>query len=197
MSTDEINRNRRRLLTATAAVGGAGVVATAVPFLSSLQPSAKARALGAPIEVDVADMRPGELKRLEWQGRPVWILRRSEDDIAALEEIEGDLSDPESRVRQQPEYAQNRYRSIRPEFLVVVGICTHLGCSPRLVESGERRDLGEGWRGGFFCACHGSRFDMAGRVYRNVPAPTNLVVPPYKFLDDTRILIGDDSEVVA
>lgn len=195
MSTDEVNRKRRQLLAATAAVGGAGVVASAVPFLSSLQPSARARAIGAPVEVDVADMKPGELKRVQWQGRPVWILRRREEYLEALAGIERELRDPESRDPQQPDYARNQYRSRKPEFLVVIGLCTHLGCSPTYMPPGSNLD--DDWQGGFFCPCHGSKFDMAGRVYRGVPAPTNLVVPPYKFLDDTRILIGDDSEAIA
>jgi ubiquinol-cytochrome c reductase iron-sulfur subunit len=194
MCADEVNRKRRQLLAATAAVGGAGVVAGAVPFLSSLQPSAKARAIGAPVEVDVADMKPGELKRVQWQGRPVWILRRSEEYVEALAGIEHELRDPESRLPQQPDYARNQYRSREPEFLVVIGLCTHLGCSPTYMPPGTNME--EDWHGGFFCPCHGSKFDMAGRVYRGVPAPSNLVVPPYKFLDANRILIGDDSEAV-
>lgn len=195
MCSDEVNRKRRQLIAATSVVGGVGVVAGTVPFLSSWQPSAKARAIGAPVEVDISGMKPGELKRVKWQGKPVWILRRGEDTIDALSTIEDALRDPDSSVEQQPKYAQNEYRSRKPEYLIVVGLCTHLGCSPTYLEPGEAPDrFGGDWEGGFFCPCHGSRFDMAGRVYKGVPAPTNLVVPPYKYLSDTRILIGEDSD---
>lgn len=197
MSGDEVNQKRRRLLTATVAVGSVGAVAGAVPFMSSWQPSAKARAIGAPIEVDVSDMKVGQLKKFEWQGKPVWVLRRSEAMINDLVSVEAELSDPESSVDQQPAYAQNAHRSRKPEFLVVVGVCTHLGCSPSFQSPESLDNASDAWKGGFYCPCHGSRFDMAGRVYRNVPAPTNLIVPPYKFVSDTRILIGDDSEETA
>jgi len=194
MCSDEVNQKRRQLIAATTVVGGAGVVATAVPFLSSWQPSARARAIGAPVEVDIGGMKPGELKRVQWQGKPVWILRRGDDTIDALAELENALRDPGSNVTdQQPEYAQNEYRAVKPEYLVVVGLCTHLGCSPTYLPPGEESQFQEDWYGGFFCPCHGSRFDMAGRVYKGVPAPTNLVVPPYKFVSDTRILVGEDS----
>lgn len=195
MCSDEVNRKRRQLIAATTVVGGAGVVATAVPFLSSWQPSARARAIGAPVEVDVSGMQPGELKREQWQGKPVWILRRGDDTIDALAELKNALRDPESTVaEQQPAYARNEYRARKPEYLVVIGLCTHLGCSPSYMAPGEESQFKEDWHGGFFCPCHGSRFDMAGRVYKGVPAPTNLVVPPYKFISETRILIGDDSD---
>ena len=194
MCSDEVNRKRRQLIAATTVVGGAGVVATAVPFLSSWQPSARARAIGAPVEVDVSGMQPGDRKTVQWQGKPVWILRRSEETIKELDTVDDVLRDPESEVEsQQPEYAQNEYRSRKPEYLVVIGLCTHLGCSPSYLAPGKESQFKEDWIGGFFCPCHGSRFDMAGRVYQGVPAPTNLVVPPYKFLSDTRILVGDDT----
>lgn len=193
MCSDEVDRKRRNLIAATTVVGGAGVAATAVPFLSSWQPSARARAIGAPVEVDVSDMRPGDRKTVQWQGKPVWVLRRDDETVDELASIEQALRDPDSSVEQQPQYAQNEYRSRKPEYLVIIGLCTHLGCSPSYLAPGEDNSFGKDWIGGFFCPCHGSRFDMAGRVYKGVPAPTNLVVPPYKFVTDTRILVGDDS----
>ena len=189
-----VDKKRRRFLTAAATVvGGAGAVATAIPFISTLSPSAKAKAIGGPIEIEVGDMQPGEKRTYKWRGKPVWILRRSEEALASLTEIEEQLSDPDSEVEQQPAYTQNSYRSIKPEYLVVIGLCTHLGCSPKYRTKDDREGLGEDWKGGFFCPCHGSRFDLAGRVYKGVPAPANLVVPKYKFISDTRILVGDDS----
>ncbi len=194
MCSDDVNRKRRQLIAATTVVGGAGVVTGAVPFLSSWQPSARARAIGAPVEVEVGDMQPGDRKTVQWQGKPVWILRRSEHMIDDLTGLGNALRDPDSEVAdQQPQYAQNEYRSRQPEYLVVIGLCTHLGCSPTYLPPGEENDLDVEWHGGFFCPCHGSSFDMAGRVYKGVPAPTNLVVPPYKFVNVTRILIGDDT----
>lgn len=192
MSSDGVDIKRRRFLTtATGVVGGAGVVAVAWPFISSMQPSARAQAAGAPVEASVEKIEPGQLVRYEWRGKPVWIVRRTERMLESLDEIEAKLRDPKSQVlTQQPPYAQNQYRSIKPEYLVLVGICTHLGCSPTyLPEPSEVL----GGLAGFFCPCHGSRFDMAGRVYKNVPAPTNLEVPPYKYLTDTRILIGEEA----
>lgn len=195
MCSDEVNRKRRQLIAATTVVGGAGVVAGAVPFISSWQPSARARAIGAPVEVEVGDMKPGDRKTVQWQGKPVWILRRGEETIDELDTVEAALRDPKSEVEsQQPQYAQNEYRSRKPEYLVVIGLCTHLGCSPSYLAPGEESQFKGDWIGGFFCPCHGSRFDMAGRVYKGVPAPTNLVVPPYKFLSDTRIMIGEDTD---
>lgn len=193
MCSEEVNRKRRNLIAATAVVGGVGAAATAVPFLASWQPSARARAIGAPVEVEVGDMRPGELRTVLWQGKPVWILRRSEEIIRELSTIEDALRDPDSSVEQQPAYAQNEYRSRKPEYLILVGLCTHLGCAPSYLAPGEENSFGDNWIGGFFCPCHGSRYDMAGRVYKGVPAPANLVVPPYQFLSATKILIGDDS----
>jgi ubiquinol-cytochrome c reductase iron-sulfur subunit len=188
------DESRRRFLTlAATAVGGAGAVAMAVPFVSSMQPSARAQAAGAPVEVDIGKLEPGQLIRVEWRGKPVWIVNRTEEMLDSLGALEGVLRDPKSEVAsQQPPYAQNAHRSIKPEFLVLVGICTHLGCSPTYRPEVAPADLGPNWKGGFFCPCHGSRFDMAGRVYANVPAPTNLEVPPYTYLTDTRLLIGDD-----
>ena len=201
MSAEGNNVDRRRFLTTAASVvGGAGAVATTIPFISTLSPSAKTRAIGAPVEIDIGDLQPGQLKIEQWQGKPVWILRRRQEALDALESIsDSDLRDPDSNVEQQPEYAKNDYRSIKPEFLIVIGLCTHLGCSPTFVprEEGASHNLSSDWKGGFFCPCHGSRFDMAGRVYSGVPAPTNLVVPPHMFLSETTVLIGDDSGAVS
>ncbi len=196
MSSEGMDKDRRRFLTAAATVvGGAGAVAAAVPFISTLTPSAKARAIGAPVEIDLSDLAPGGLKIEQWQGKPIWILRRSKEDLDTLPGLAEELRDPDSEVEQQPAYASDEHRSIKPEYLIVVGLCTHLGCSPSYVRMGESDTLGEDWQGGFFCPCHGSRFDLAGRVFKGVPAPANLVVPPHKYLSDSRVLIGDDSGV--
>lgn len=200
MSHDGIDRERRRFLTTAATVvGGAGAVAAAVPFISAMTPSAKTKAIGAPVEVDIGDLKPGERRVIQWQGKPVWILRRDDEALAGIEEMDEDVRDPKSEKEQQPVYAKNEYRSVKPEFLIVIGLCTHLGCSPTYVirEEGTDFNLGSDWKGGFFCPCHGSRFDLAGRVVKGVPAPTNLVVPPHQYLSDTRILIGDDSGVTS
>ncbi len=197
MQDGEIDKHRRRFLTTTATViGGVGVVASSIPFISAMKPSEKTKAIGAPIEVDISELQPGELKIEKWQGKPIWILRRTKQELDDLPSMNTSLRDPDSSVDQQPPYAKNEYRSIKPEYLVVVGICTHLGCSPKYLPDGGEA-LGPEWKGGFFCPCHGSRFDLAGRVFKGVPAPSNLVVPPYKFLSDTRILVGDDSGVNA
>jgi ubiquinol-cytochrome c reductase iron-sulfur subunit len=193
MSTSGVDTGRRRFLTvATTVVGGVGAAATLVPFLSTFQPSAKARAAGAPVEVDVSKMEPGQRLTVEWRGKPVWIVRRTDEMLANLEAVKGELRDPASEKKQQPEYAKNETRAIKPEYLVVVGICTHLGCSPTFRPEVAPADLGADWKGGFFCPCHGSRFDLAGRVYAGVPAPTNLVIPPYSYVSDSRVLIGVD-----
>ena len=187
-----IDRNKRHFLTiATAVTGAAGVGFAAVPFLSSLKPSARAQALGAPVEVPLASIQPGELVRVLWRGKLVFVLRRTEEMISHLAEHLEQLRDPDSQVtEQQPGYAANEYRSVRPNWLVVEGSCTHLGCAP-LADFGVRP--AENWGGGFFCPCHGSRFDLAGRVYKGVPAPSNLRVPPYRFVRDDLILIGQDT----
>ena len=190
-SGGDIDLHRRRFLTTAATVvGGMGVAATSIPFISTMTPSAKTRAIGGPVEVDLGEMKPGERKIVKWQGKPVWILRRSEQTLSSLDSLNDNLRDPLSEVDQQPDYAENLYRSIKPEFLVVIGLCTHLGCSPNYLPAGAETDFGPEWKGGFFCPCHGSRFDLAGRVYKGVPAPANLVVPPYHFLTDTRIIVG-------
>ncbi|MDJ0907773.1 MAG: ubiquinol-cytochrome c reductase iron-sulfur subunit [Woeseiaceae bacterium] len=188
---DQIDQNRRHFLTvATAVTGIAGVGLAAVPFLSSLKPSARAQALGAPVEVAVGAMQPGEMVRVIWRGKVVYVLKRSEEMLAGLAANIDNLADPDSEEEQQPDYAANETRSLRPEFLVIEGVCTHLGCAP--LQDFEVRPS-EDWQGGFFCPCHGSKFDLAGRVWQSVPAPTNLVVPPHRFLNDDLILIGQDS----
>lgn len=177
-------RRRKILLAATAGLGGAGVVATLVPFVESMGPSEAARAAGAPVQVDISRLQPGKLITVEWRGKPIWILHRTSDMLNTLVKDEPELVDPNSTQPQQPPYARNRTRSIKPEYFVAVGICTHLGCIPsyRMPE----------WPDGFYCPCHGSRFDFAGRVFKNVPAPRNLEIPQYMYLSDTRLLIGED-----
>ena len=196
MSTGGVSSGRRRFLTATTTVvGGVGLGFTAVPFIGSWQPSARARALGAPVEINVSKLEPGQLVAVLWRGKPVWVVRRTPEALDALSGLDPMLRDPASEVQeQQPEYARNRHRSLRPEYLVLVGICTHLGCSPQYVvaAAADRYRLGGDWPGGFFCPCHGSKFDLAGRVFPGVPAPTNLEVPPHRYLDGNRIQIGID-----
>jgi len=189
---DRIDRNRRHFLTvATAVTGAIGAGFVAVPFLSSLKPSARAQALGAPVEVPIGSMEPGEMVRVLWRGRLVFVLRRTDEMLARLPENLDQLDDPNSEViEQQPGYTANATRSVKPEYLVVEGSCTHLGCAP--LEDFQVRPA-ENWGGGFFCPCHGSKFDLAGRVYKGVPAPTNLRVPPHRFVRDDLILIGQDT----
>lgn len=189
------NPRRRFLTIATGVVGGIGAVGAAVPFIASWNPSAKAKAAGADVEVDISAIQPGQLVRVMWRSKPVWIVRRTPEVLAALESHESSLSDPQSSAAQQPEFAVNRHRSINEEYLVVVGICTHLGCSPQYMPDGDMKAYVEGVNDGFFCPCHGSKFDMAGRVFKNVPAPLNLVVPPYHFMEEGRLLIGSEAEV--
>ncbi|MEQ8207226.1 MAG: ubiquinol-cytochrome c reductase iron-sulfur subunit [Woeseia sp.] len=192
--TDDVDRNRRHFLTvATAVTGGAGLVLASIPFLSSLKPSARAQALGAPVEVPVSALEPGAMVRVIWRGKLVYVVRRDKEMLARLSKTTELLRDPDSTVvEQQPEYAVNEYRSVRPEYLVIEGSCTHLGCAPLpQFQVGPTDD----WFGGFFCPCHGSRFDLAGRVYKGVPAPTNLRVPPYRFIRDDVIMIGAETGV--
>lgn len=194
MQDGGIDKQRRRFLTTAATiVGGVGAAATSIPFISTMTPSAKTKAIGAPVEVDISELQPGQLLRVKWQGKPVWILRRDEKILGDLQTLNTEVRDPESAVQQQPAYAKNEFRSIKPEYLIVIGLCTHLGCSPNFFPAETEQDLGPDWKGGFFCPCHGSRFDLAGRVFKGVPAPANLVVPPYKFISESRIVIGDDS----
>ncbi len=192
--SQDLDLSRRHFLgVATAVTGGVGAVMAAIPFLASWKPSARAQALGAPVEVDIGKLEPGALLKVEWRGKPVWILRRTDPMLEGVRESDPECRDPDSEQPQQPEYARNEYRSIKPEYLVVVGSCTHLGCSP--VDRFEVGSLGPEWYGGFYCPCHGSKFDLAGRVFKGVPAPLNLLVPPHRYLSDTTILIGSDSGV--
>ena len=182
---------RRRLVGLTAAAGGLAAAGTAVPLVASLAPSERAKAAGAPVEVDLNGLKPAELRTIEWRGQPVWILRRTPEMLSRLATVEPLLSDPRSQVSsQQPPYAHNPARSVQPEVLVTVALCTHLGCIPTYYP--EPDSVQPGWPGGFYCPCHGSKFDLAGRVYRGSPAPTNLVVPPHRYLADSRILVGED-----
>jgi ubiquinol-cytochrome c reductase iron-sulfur subunit len=192
----DVDQDRRRFLTAGASVvGAAGVAVTGIPFLISLQPSEKAKAEGAPVEFDMSKLSPGMKVTVEWRKRPVFIVRRTPEMLASLEAIRTELADPQSnKASQQPVYAQNPGRSINPEYLVMEGVCTHLGCSPTFRPEVAPQDLGENWKGGFFCPCHGSKFDLAGRVYKGVPAPTNMKIPPYRYISDTVIRIGEDQE---
>lgn len=196
MSTEgKVDCGRRRLIIATAAVGGAGAVTALVPFLSSMLPSERAKAAGAPVEVDVGSIAPGQMITVEWRGKPVWIFNRSQDMLDTLPKLDEAVADPKSEVRQQPDYCRNPTRSIKPNLLVAVGICTHLGCSPSSkFKKGADEGMAADWPGGFLCPCHGSTFDFAGRVYKSKPAPTNLEVPPHVYLSDTRILIGEDQK---
>lgn len=196
MSVEEkMDSSRRNLLVATSAAGGVAAVATAVPFVASLTPSDRAKAAGAPVEADISQLAPGEMTTVEWRGKPVWVLRRTPEMLASLDKTDPLVADPESKQPQQPDYARNQHRSIKPEFLITVGICTHLGCSPsERFRTGAASGISEDWPGGFFCPCHGSFFDLAGRVYRSMPAPTNLVVPPHKYLTDATILVGEDDK---
>jgi ubiquinol-cytochrome c reductase iron-sulfur subunit len=172
-----------------------GIAFAAVPFLASWKPSARAQALGAPVEVDISKLDDGALLRVEWRGKPVWVLKRTPEMIERLSQADDMVRDPTSEQPQQPEYAANKLRSIKPEVLVVIGTCTHLGCSPTPRFEFGAEDLGADWPGGFFCACHGSKFDLAGRVWKGVPAPLNLVVPPHKYIDDSTVLVGEDEGV--
>jgi len=193
-----IDKSKRTWLIASTCAGAVGGVATAIPFVSTFQPSERAKAAGAPVEVDIGAMQPGEKLTVEWRGKPVWILKRSPQQLAELPKLDGQLADPKSERNPSeftPEYARNENRSIKPEVLVVVGICTHLGCSPiDRLQSGPQPSLPDNWEGGFLCPCHGSTFDLAGRVFKNKPAPDNLPVPPHMYLSDTRLLIGDDKK---
>jgi ubiquinol-cytochrome c reductase iron-sulfur subunit len=194
MSTDVVDKGKRRFLTAaTSVVGAVGAGFVAVPFIASWMPSERAKNAGAPVEADISKLEEGRMMIVEWQSKPVWIVRRSQKMLDSLPKLNENLRDPASEVAdQQPEYAQNEHRSRKPEILVLIGICTHLGCSPSFRPDIAPADLGDDWLGGFFCPCHSSKFDMAGRVYQGVPAPTNLPVPPHFYLTDTTILVGED-----
>lgn len=193
----EMSGRRRFLIAATSVAGGVAGAAAAVPFAISLMPSQRAKAAGAPVEVDISKLEPGMLLSVEWRGRVVWVLKRTPEMLAGLKTLDDQLADPASEREQQPKYAQNPARSIKEEILVTEGVCTHLGCSPTFRKEVAPADLGPDWQGGFFCPCHGSKFDFAGRVYKGVPAPTNLVVPPHTYLSDSRLLIGVDGKETA
>ena len=198
MSDTPVDNSKRTWLIASGCAGAVGGVATAIPFVSTFQPSERAKAAGAAVEVDISALNPGEKVTVEWRGKPVWIVRRTPEQVAELPKNDGLLADPQSKrnpAELTPEYARNEGRSIKPELLVVVGICPHLGCSPSdKFVPGPQASLPDSWPGGFLCPCHGSTFDMAGRVYKNKPAPDNLEVPPHMFLSDTRLLIGEDKQ---
>lgn len=197
MTTEGVNDGRRRfLVAATSAVGVAGAVAIAVPFLGSWNPSASAKAAGAPVKADISKIEPGAMIVVEWRGKPVYVVRRTEDQLELLDTVDEFLRDPNSEVlSQQPEYVTSKGRSLRPDLLVIEGLCTHLGCAPTFRPEVGAADLGgDKWVGGFFCPCHGSRFDLAGRVFSGVPAPTNLVVPPHSFEGDNILVVGVDTE---
>ena len=192
-----VDKGKRTWLIATGSVGAVGGLTAAVPFVSSFQPSERAKAAGAPVEVDISDIKPGEKKVVEWRGKPVWVLRRTAEQVASLKGLDPQLADPLSKRKAfpMPSYADNEARSIKPEIFVCVGICSHLGCSPSdRLRPGAQPSLPSDWKGGFLCPCHGSTFDLAGRVFKNKPAPDNLEVPPHKYLSETKILIGEDSK---
>lgn len=194
-----VDNARRNILIATCAAGGVAGVATVIPFVDSMEPSERAKAAGAPVEADISGMAVGEMRTFEWRGKPVWVVRRSAEMVADLKKHDGELADPESK-RNQSEYTpmpqtRNEYRSLKPEYLVAVGVCTHLGCSPTArFTPGPQASLPDDWPGGFLCPCHGSTFDLAGRVFKNKPAPDNLPIPPYSFETDSKILIGNETK---
>lgn len=196
MTDDVVNKTRRRVLTAaTSVVGAVGVVGAAIPFVGSWNPSAKAKAAGAPVRANISKLEPGQMITVEWRGKPVYIVRRTTDAIEGIGKVSNLVRDPDSEEPQQPEYARNLGRSIKDEYVVLLGLCTHLGCAPLYRPEVGAADLGgDEWQGGFFCPCHGSRFDMAGRVYRGVPAPTNLEVPPHRYESDQLLVVGEDQE---
>ena len=190
---EKVDKTRRNLVVATSVVGGAATVGAVAPFAVSLWPSDRARAAGAPVEVDMSRIPPGELTVIEWRGKPVWVLRRTKEMIESLKGVEPRLSDPQSKASEQPKYAENEYRSREPDVLVLVGVCTHLGCSPQEKPADAKGEMGADWPGGFYCPCHGSKFDFAGRVFKGSPAPLNLVVPPYELASD-KLVIGEDEK---
>ena len=198
VDTQQIDSSKRTWLITSACAGAVGGVATAIPFVSTFTPSERAKAAGAAVEVDISSLKPGEKTTVEWRGKPVWVVRRTPEQLAALSTVTAQLADPESKRKPDeltPAYALNEGRSIKPEFFVAVGICTHLGCSPsEKFQTGPQASLPDDWQGGFLCPCHGSTFDMAGRVFKNKPAPDNLEVPPHMYLSDSKLLIGEDKK---
>jgi len=198
MSNDAIDPARRTWIGIACGAGAVGTVATAIPFVSTFAPSERAKAAGAAVEVDISALKPGEMQTVEWRGKPVWILKRTPEQLESLKKTDSQVADPQSKRKPDeltPEYARNEYRSRKPEVLVAVGICSHLGCSPSAkLQPGAQPSLPDDWQGGFFCPCHGSTFDLAGRVYKNKPAPDNLEVPPHMYLSDSKLLIGEDKK---
>ena len=194
MSQNKIDNTRRNLIVGTTAVAGAAGVGVAIPFVWSFWPSERAKAAGAPVEVDISRLAPGELAVFEWRGKPVWVIRRTKEMIDSLKAVASRLTDPGSSASSQPEYAKNEARALKPEFMVMEGVCTHLGCSPQLKTAEAKSEMGADWGGGFYCPCHGSKFDYAGRVFKGAPAPLNLPVPPHTYLSDGTILIGEDKK---
>ena len=198
VDSQSIDSSKRTWLIASSCAGAVGVGAAAIPFVSTFQPSERAKAAGAAVEVDIGAMKPGEKLTVEWRGKPVWVVRRTPEQLASLAKVTNQLADPESKRKPAeftPEYARNEGRSIKPEYFVAVGICTHLGCSPSdKFQTGAQTSLPDDWQGGFFCPCHGSTFDLAGRVYKNKPAPDNLEVPPHMYLSESKLLIGEDKK---
>ena len=196
MSENELDQGKRRFLltAATSVASGVAAGAAAVPFVASMLPSERAKAAGAPVEVDLSQLEPGQKMIVEWRGKPVWIVRRTQEMLKAIKTDDGRVADPNSARSEQPAFAKNEFRSLKPEYLVLVGICTHLGCSPVDRLQAQPQPFEADWHGGFYCPCHGSLFDLAGRVYKNKPAPDNLTVPPYTFLSDTKLLIGEEAK---
>jgi ubiquinol-cytochrome c reductase iron-sulfur subunit len=194
MSQKKIDNTRRNLIVATTAVAGVAGVGVAIPFAWSWWPSERAKAAGAPVEADISALAPGELQVVEWRGKPVWVMRRTKEMLEAVRKADDKVTDPKSKDSTQPEYAKNENRSIKPELLVLVGICSHLGCSPQQKTAEAKGEMGADWAGGFLCPCHGSKFDLAGRVYKGAPAPINLEVPPHTYLSDGKLLIGEDKK---
>ena len=198
MSNQGVDPGRRRFLTlTTSVVGGAGVAAAAWPFLASLKPSERAKALGAPVKIDISTAEPGQRVTVAWRGKPVWVIKRTPEMLASLKAVEGELRDPQSAEKQQPDYVTGEARAVKPEILVMVGSCTHLGCSPIFRPDHPAPEIDPNWQGGFYCPCHGSKFDLSGRVYKGVPAPLNLAVPPYRFESDSLIVVGEDPKGAA
>jgi ubiquinol-cytochrome c reductase iron-sulfur subunit len=196
--SEQVDQGRRQLLTvATTLTGAVGVAFAAAPFLASWKPSARAKALGAPVEIDISKLEPGAMLKIEWRGKPVWVVRRTPEMLGTLGTLDALLADPASDQSKQPDYAKNDARAVKPEYFVVLGVCTHLGCAPMSRFEPGDAELGADWPGGFYCPCHGSKFDLSGRVFRGVPAPTNLEIPPYTFAASGHILIGVDQERLA
>ncbi len=198
MSDQCMDKSRRNWIIATSVAGGVGGAAVVLPLVNTFAPSERAKAAGAPVEMDIAGMQPGELRTVEWRGKPVWVVRRTPEMIESLKKTDAEVADPNSERNPSdltPEYARNQYRSIKPEYLVAVGICSHLGCSPTAkFQTGAQPSLPDNWEGGFLCPCHGSTFDLAGRVFKNKPAPDNLEVPPHMYVSDTKLIIGEDKK---